>query len=250
MWCAIYNLIQLVTACYDVAVGRSTSCACNRDQSNPSTRAASLSAPSPCDRIEDPFAPPEARTPRRVDWYAWQSRIRDVSATVRNPTRPGRRPPRLTRVGLGLLVGVALVVAAFGGMVFGGRPSEAVRAGPVAAALSSPGGTSPEYQPVEDPAPPPPPETESGPAAEPAREPTPPPSGPFPVDQVVFDFSYDGRRLQTVVRVPTDRGSGPFPLVVFAHGYATQTSAYGRSAGTNRPTSASASGPASVCTAL
>jgi predicted dienelactone hydrolase len=43
---------------------------------------------------------------------------------------------------------------------------------------------------------------------------------------VVLDLTYDGRRLQTVVRFPTDRGAGPFPMVVFAHGYATQTSAY------------------------
>ena len=40
------SLIQLVTASHDAAVGRGTSCACRRDQSNPSTRAASCDAVS------------------------------------------------------------------------------------------------------------------------------------------------------------------------------------------------------------
>jgi predicted dienelactone hydrolase len=75
--------------------------------------------------------------------------------------------------------------------------------------------TVPEPQPAE-------PE----PAAVAVPSPAPPPGGRFEVDQVVFDLTYDGRRLQTVVRFPTDRGAGPFPLVVFAHGYATQTSGY------------------------
>jgi predicted dienelactone hydrolase len=191
------------------------------------------SPPSPRDRIDDPFAPTGAQPPRPVDWWAWQSRIRDVSTPVRTPMRSaGRRPPFLARAGLGLLVGVALVVAAFGGVVFGGRPTDAVRTHPLAAPLPPGGGTPPEYVVVEEP-PPPTPEPEPGPAPEPARppvtatRPAPPPGGRFGVDQVVLDLTYGGRRLQTVVRFPTDRGAGPFPLVVFAYGYATQTSAYG-----------------------
>jgi predicted dienelactone hydrolase len=35
-----------------------------------------------------------------------------------------------------------------------------------------------------------------------------------------------GRLLRTVVRFPDVRSAGPFPLVVFAHGYATSTAAY------------------------
>jgi pimeloyl-ACP methyl ester carboxylesterase len=36
-----------------------------------------------------------------------------------------------------------------------------------------------------------------------------------------------GRLLRTEVRFPDVRTAGPFPLVVFAHGYATSTAAYG-----------------------
>ncbi len=35
-----------------------------------------------------------------------------------------------------------------------------------------------------------------------------------------------GRLLRTVIRFPDAPGAGPFPLVVFAHGYATSTAAY------------------------
>jgi dienelactone hydrolase len=181
-----------------------------------------FSPPSPRDRIEDPFAAaPGARAPL-VDWWAWQARIRDVSVPVRGSVRGVRRPPRLARAGLGVLVGAALVTATFGGVVFGGRPSDATRtAAPVRATPFV--GTPPEYQQLGVvPAPLAP---EAGP--EPPPEPASPPGrGPFAVESVVLDLSYDGRRLQTVVRFPADRRAGPYPMVVFAHGYATQTSAY------------------------
>jgi predicted dienelactone hydrolase len=180
--------------------------------------------PSPRDRIEDPFAGADPPSQARVDWWAWQSRIRAVSTPVRTPTRSARRPPLVARAGLGILVGAALVTATFGGVVFGGRSTEAARAeavvpGPVFV------GSPPEYQHLGDAPPPAPP-----PAPAPEAEPEPPrlaSSGPFAVERVVLDLSYDGRRLQTVVRIPADRGAGPFPMVVFAHGYGTQTGAYG-----------------------
>src|SRR5262245_26105078 len=110
--------------------------------------------PSPLDRIGDPFAAPEPPTPRRVDWWTWQSRIRDVSAPVRTPTRPaGRRSRSAARAGLGFLVGAALVGAAVGGVLFGGRPTEAAHARALAAPLAPPGGVPPEYQVVEEPPP-------------------------------------------------------------------------------------------------
>jgi dienelactone hydrolase len=183
-----------------------------------------FSPPSPNDRIDDPFAPSDGRPPRRVDWCAWQSRIRDVSVPVRTPTRSeGRRAPLLARAGLGLLVGVALAVVTVGGVVFGGRPTDTVQAGPVVAPLLPGAATRPEDPAVEEPrnaAPGPASAPEPGPRSE-------PPGGRFAIDQIVLDLTYDGRRLQTVVRFPTDRGAGPFPLVVFAHGYANQTSTYG-----------------------
>jgi dienelactone hydrolase len=189
--------------------------------------------PSPRDRIEDPFADPFAApapaslppSPPRVDWWAWQSRIRTVSTPVRSTTRGARRPPVVARAGLGVLVGAALVTATLGGVVFGSRPTEATHA---QAVVRTPVfvGSAPEYQHLgEVPAPPePPPPPEPEPEPEPPR---PAPSGPFAVERAVIDLSYDGRRLQTVVRFPADRGAGPFPMVVFAHGYGTQTGAYG-----------------------
>jgi hypothetical protein len=135
--------------------------------------------PSPRDRIEDPFAGPDPASPAAVDWWAWQSRIRTVSTPVRTPTRGARRPPLVARAGLGILVGAALVTATFGGVVFGGRPSEATRA---AAVVRSPVlvGSPPEYQylgdaPPPDPAPAPAPEPEPEPEPEPQPEPEPEP---------------------------------------------------------------------------
>jgi predicted dienelactone hydrolase len=179
--------------------------------------------PSPHDRMEDPLAAPAAAMSPRVDWWAWQSRIRTVSTPVRTPTRGVRRPSLVARAGLGILVGAALVSAAFGSVVFGGRPTEAARS---AAIVRSSGlvGVAPEYQYLGEV---PPPELPPAPTPEPAPEPPrEPPSGPFAVERVVLDLSYDGRRLETVVRFPADRDAGPFPMVVFAHGYATRTGAY------------------------
>jgi len=183
--------------------------------------------PSPTDRIEDPFAPGGGVPRASVDWWGWQSRIRDVSVPARTPNRAAARPPRLARAGFGVLVGAALVFATFGGVVFGGRPSDAVRAHTaVAPPLFS--ATAPEYLNLGDAGPPSPaPEPEPEPEPEPTPAPAPPRAGAFAVEQVVLDLSYEGRRLQTVVRFPADRGAGPFPLVVFAHGYATETAAYG-----------------------
>jgi hypothetical protein len=181
--------------------------------------------PSPHDRIEGPFAASTGASDQRVDWWAWQSRVRTVSTPVRTRTRGRRRPPLVVRAGLGLLVGAALVTATFGSTVFGGRPTEAART-PVVARSTELVGAPPEYQRLgEIPLPPELPPG-SAPEPEPASSPQ-PPGGPFASERVVLDLSHDGRRLQTVVRFPDDRGAGPFPMVVFAHGYATQTAAYG-----------------------
>ena len=184
--------------------------------------------PSPDDRIEDPFAPSSLGAPRTVDWWGWQSRVRNVSVPARTPSRATARPQFLARAGLGILVGAALVFATFGGVVFGGRRSGAVRAHIELAPPRVFAGTPPEYLTVDSlppPAPDPPPAAEPEPAPPPL--PAPPRAGPFAIERVTIDLSYDGRRLQTVVRFPSDRGAGPFPLVVFSHGYATQTGAYG-----------------------
>jgi len=187
--------------------------------------------PSPGDRIDHPFAtsrPADAGPSGSVDWWRWQTRIRDVAVPARTPNRSGSRRPFLARAGLGILVGAALVFATFGAVVFGGRPSDAARG---STTVGAPGvtGIAPEYLDLGVVPQPPEPEPEPQPEPPPRPDSPPPPTpraGPYAVEQVVLDFSYDGRRLQTVVRYPADRGAGPFPLVVFAHGYATQTGAY------------------------
>ncbi len=70
---------------------------------------------------------PAAAVPRRR-WTggAGSPASATVSTPVRTPARadaPGRRS--IARAGLGFLVGAALVFATFGGVVFGGRPSDA-----------------------------------------------------------------------------------------------------------------------------
>src|SRR4051812_27596267 len=97
--------------------------------------------PSLRDRMEGPGAPAATRP---VDWWGWQSRIRDASVPARTPSRARWRPRFVARAGLGVLVGSALVFATFGGVVFGGRPSEAVHASR-AAPLPFLSGTAPEY---------------------------------------------------------------------------------------------------------
>jgi fermentation-respiration switch protein FrsA (DUF1100 family) len=66
------------------------------------------------------------------------------------------------------------------------------------------------------------------------------PRGPFPIARVDADFvdptrptpargaiaGRAGRPLPTVIRYPDVAGVGPFPLVVFAHGYANRTENY------------------------
>src|SRR5262245_59059649 len=129
---------------------------------------------------QQPFAPPSPR-----------DRI-DKPLAAREPGTARRQPPTLARAGIGLVVGAALVVAAFGGVVFGGRPTGAVRTPRVAASLPSPGGTPPEYQVIEEPSPPPVPEPALTAEPEPPPPPAPRPSGRFAVEQIALDLSYDG----------------------------------------------------------
>jgi len=157
-------------------------------------------------------------------------------------SRPRRRlPGRL----LGILVAAGVVLAAAGGVVFGARPVATATAGSVPprpaprfdvdASLEVAG---PGDLPVpEPPAPPAPPAPEPAPAPSPAPVAS---RGAFPVARTEVDLvdptratpprgddpARDGRVLHTVIRCPDGPTGGPFPLVVFAHGYATRTAAY------------------------
>ena len=148
---------------------------------------------------------------------------------------------------LGVLVTVGILGTLAGGVVYGGRPSDAapadrgVRATGAGATATVPPVAAAVAEPV----------TAIPPTTEPAP-PAPPPPGPrverpsFPVarievdlvdptgDAVVRAASPDdvdaagavGRALHVEIRFPDVRTAGPFPLVVFAHGYATRTVAY------------------------
>ena len=71
----------------------------------------------------------------------------------------------------------------------------------------------PEYLTVDTPPPPEPAPPAPEPEPAPPPLPAPPRAGPFAIERFTIDLSYDGRRLQTVVRFPTDRGAGPFHQV-------------------------------------
>jgi len=194
-----------------------------------------------------------------VDWWGWQARVREAVGPPGPATRPvpPHAPRRMPGLVLGILVTVGIVGTLAGGVVFGGRPSDAARADPAAAT----GADAPEptvvpvaVVPVVDlpptalPVPPPPPapvpaapvvERPSYPVARmeievvdtsrPAvvRAETAPDEGaPVVVPAVEPTDRADGRALHVVIRFPEVRTAGPFPLVVFAHGYASSTSGY------------------------
>lgn len=143
----------------------------------------------------------------------------------------------MARVGVGVLVAAALVTATIGGVVFGGRPSDATHPSVDGIAWAGTGGEPLEVSGLGNvpsellppPSPPPPPGETAAPGALDA------------VEQFSFEAvdgsratpgrgdepAHEERILQTVVRYPVARDGGPYPLVVFAHGYATSTAAYG-----------------------
>jgi len=70
-----------------------------------------------------------------VDWWGWQARVREAVGPPGPATRPvpPHAPRRMPGLVLGILVTVGIVGTLAGGVVFGGRPSDAARADPVAA---------------------------------------------------------------------------------------------------------------------
>ena len=181
--------------------------------------------------------------PAPVDWSTWQARIRAAAGPPGGPGRPmAARARRLPGVVLGIVVGLGVVGTTVGGAVYAGRPTatDAPRGGSALTAPPSPLSAAPVEQvraqvvpePTAPPAPPPP-EPSPVPAAPGAR-------GVYPVGRLTADLvdasrppvprgdaaAAAGRLLRTEIRYPDARSAGPFPLVVFAHGYATSTAAY------------------------
>lgn len=170
----------------------------------------------------------------RVDWWGWQTAVRSAATPVPAPRGIAWAIRRLPAVVLGLLVVAGVVLVAAGGVVFGGRPTEAARAvagwPPATSQQSalSEGRVGESALLAEVPGPPEPP---VAPPAVPAR-------AVYAVATIEADFvdptrpdpgrgdAADGRSLRTVIRFPDVRSAGPFPLVIFAHGYATNTAAY------------------------
>ncbi|MFA5885984.1 MAG: hypothetical protein WDA60_19190 [Acidimicrobiia bacterium] len=183
-----------------------------------------------------------------VDWWGWQAEVR--AAVGPSPAAARPVPPHATRglpgIVLGVLVTVGIVGTLAGGVVYGGRPSDAAPAHRGVRATGAGAATGPStVAAVAEPV------TELPRATEPAAPPPPPaptierPS--YPVARLEVDLvdptrpavvrasapeddvdaaGVGGRALRAVIRFPDVRTAGPFPLVVFAHGYATSTAAY------------------------
>lgn len=188
--------------------------------------------PPPGPRLDE--SSPRAST-APVDWSAWQARIRAVAVP---PAAPRRGPG----VVLGVIVALGVLGATVGGVVFAGRSTGATAAAPARTDVAK----GPEI--TDTPLPlvgvsPLPTTTTTTTTAAPEPVPPPPPSvvrTTAPVARIDADFvdtarpavprgdaaAADGRLLRTVIRFPDAPGAGPFPLVVFAHGYATSTAAY------------------------
>jgi hypothetical protein len=182
-------------------------------------------------------------TSEPTDWWAWQARVRAAAVT---PVRPvaKSRASTLSKSGLGVLIAAAVVLTAVGGVAFSGRASDAAHSG--SARRAAPNTTTPPDATPEPPSAgalptetlPAPTTTTASPAPPPA--PPAPPAAQYAVERLEFDFvdpdrvmpsrgdepAHQGRALHTVIRYPAARDAGPFPFVVFAHGYATRTAAY------------------------
>jgi alpha-beta hydrolase superfamily lysophospholipase len=164
----------------------------------------------------------------RVDWSQWQARIRAVARPIGVPA--GHRigiGPRARAVVLLVLASVVFGTVAVRGVRSGGRATAVIGPGVAAAAVA---GARPDEQ------------AAPGRTAEGAR---PAGAGAYPVAKVTLDLvdrtraavwrgvdpsggdgTETGRQVMTVVRYPDVAAGGPFPLVVFAHGYGTRTEAY------------------------
>lgn len=189
--------------------------------------------PPPGPRLDDrgPRAPAAP-----VDWSAWQARVRAVAG----PPAAHRRGPGIV---LGVIVALGVLGATVGGVVFAGRSTGATVAAPARAGTDTAKGVVVADTPLPLVGLSPLPTTTTTTTAPP--EPAPPAPPPVvrttaPVARIDADFvdatrpavprgdaaTAGGRLLRTVIRFPDAPGAGPFPLVVFAHGYATSTAAY------------------------
>jgi fermentation-respiration switch protein FrsA (DUF1100 family) len=193
-----------------------------------------------------PYPPPpgprlDERGPRAfsapVDWSAWQARVRAVAG-------PPPAPRRAPGIVLGVIVTLGVLGATVGGVVFAGRSTGAAEAAPARPVTDAAKGPEVADTPLPLVGVSPLPTTTTTTTTTPP-EPVPPPPPPAsrttaPVARIDADFvdatrpavprgdaaAAGGRLLRTVIRFPDAPGGGPFPLVVFAHGFAASTAAY------------------------